>query len=108
MPEQLEIKRAVFAQLDQLCPRHTVLATDSSSICISALEDATQRPEQVLKMHFYFPMWQRSMVELMGGTVTTEETMARARRFVHTLGLTPAPGPQRKHRLSVQPGVAGH
>ena len=89
VPEQLEIKRVVFAQLDQLCPRHTVLATDSSSMCISALEDVTQRPEQVLNMHFYSPVWQRSMVELMGGTATTEETMARARRFVHTLGLTP-------------------
>jgi 3-hydroxybutyryl-CoA dehydrogenase len=89
VPEQLEIKREVFAQLDQLCPRHTVLATDSSSIRISALEEVTQRPEQVLNMHFYTPVWQRSMVELMGGTATTEETMARARRFVRSLGLTP-------------------
>lgn len=88
-PEHLEIKRELFAQLDQLCPRHTVLATNSSSICISALEDVTQRPEQVLNMHFYSPVWQRSMVELMGGTATTDETMARARRFVRTLGLTP-------------------
>jgi 3-hydroxybutyryl-CoA dehydrogenase len=89
VPEQLEIKREVFAQLDQLCPRHTVLATDSSSIRISALEEVTQRPEQVLNMHFYTPVWQRSMVELMGGTATTEETMARAGRFVRSLGLTP-------------------
>jgi 3-hydroxybutyryl-CoA dehydrogenase len=89
VPEQLEIKRTVFAQLDQLCARHTILATDSSSIKVSALEDATQRPEQVLNMHFYAPVWQRSMVELMGGTVTTEETMARARHFARTIGLTP-------------------
>ena len=89
VPEQLEIKREVFAQLDQLCPRHTVLATDSSSIRISALEAVTQRPGHVLNMHFYAPVWQRSMVELMGGTATTEETMARARHFVHTLNLTP-------------------
>jgi 3-hydroxybutyryl-CoA dehydrogenase len=89
VPEQLEIKREVFAQLDQLCPRHTVLATDSSSIRIAALEAVTQRPEQVLNMHFYAPVWQRSMVELMGGTATTAETMARAHHFVHTLDLTP-------------------
>jgi 3-hydroxybutyryl-CoA dehydrogenase len=87
--EHLEIKRELFAQLDQLCPRHTVLATNSSSIRISALEDATQRPGQVLNMHFYPPVWQRTMVELMGGTATTDETMARARHFVRTLGLTP-------------------
>ena len=89
MPEQLEIKREVCAQLDQLCPRHTVLATDSSSIRISAFEAVTQRPGHVLNMHFYAPVWQRSMVELMGGTATTEETLARARHFVYTLDLTP-------------------
>ena len=89
VPEQLEIKREVFAQLDQLCPRSTVLATDSSSLCVSALEAVTQRPEQVLNMHFYSPVWQRSMVELMGGTATTKATMERARRFVRSLSLTP-------------------
>jgi 3-hydroxybutyryl-CoA dehydrogenase len=89
VPERLDIKREVFAQLDQLCARHTILATDSSSICISALESAMHRPENVLNMHFYAPVWQRSMVELMGGTATTEETMARARHFARTLELTP-------------------
>src|SRR4030095_3838467 len=83
-----EIKREVFVQLDQLCPRGTVLATDSSSIRISALEEVTQRARQLLNMHFYAPVWQRTMVELMGGTATTEETMVRARRFVRSLGLT--------------------
>jgi 3-hydroxybutyryl-CoA dehydrogenase len=89
VPERLEIKREVFAQLDRLCPDHTVFATDSSSIRISALEDATQRPEQVLNMHFYPPIWQRPMVELMGGSVTTAETMRRASHFVRALRLTP-------------------
>jgi len=89
VPEDLEIKRAVFGQLDRLSPHHTLLATNSSSICISALEDFTQRPERMLNMHFYSPVWQRPMVELMGGTATTEETMARARHFVRTLDLTP-------------------
>lgn len=88
-PENLEIKRALFAQFDSLCAPRAVLATNSSSIRIAALEDATQRPELVLNMHFYLPVWQRPMVELMGGTATTKETMARARRFVRALGLTP-------------------
>jgi len=44
---------------------HTVLATDSSSIRISALESATHRPDKVLNMHFYRPVWQIPMVELM-------------------------------------------
>ena len=88
-PEQLEIKRALFAQFDRLCPPHAVLATNSSSFRISALEDATGRPGQVLNMHFYLPVWQRPMVELMRGTSTTAGTMDRARRFVRALGLTP-------------------
>lgn len=89
VPERLEMKREVFSQLDQLCPPHTVLATDSSSIPISAIESATQRPEQVLNMHFFAPIWQRPMVELMGGTATTNTTMQQAQLFVQSLGLTP-------------------
>jgi 3-hydroxybutyryl-CoA dehydrogenase len=89
VPERLEIKREVFARLDRSCPDHTVFATDSSSIRISAIEGATQRPEQILNMHFYPPIWQRPMVELMGGSATTEETMRRASQFVRALGLTP-------------------
>jgi 3-hydroxybutyryl-CoA dehydrogenase len=88
-PEQLEIKRGLFAQFDRLCPPHAVLATNSSSLRISALEDATRRPGLVLNMHFYLPVWQRPMVELMRGTATTAETMERAHRFVRALGLTP-------------------
>lgn len=89
VPEQLEIKRAVFEQLDHLCPPHTVLATDSSSIRISELETATHRHDKVLNMHFYQPVWQIPMVELMRGTATSETTMAYARRFVRSLSLTP-------------------
>jgi 3-hydroxybutyryl-CoA dehydrogenase len=88
-PEQLEIKRELFAQLDRLCPPHALLATNSSSMRVSALEDATERRGQVLNMHFYLPVWQRPMVELMRGTATTAETMERAGRFVRALGLTP-------------------
>jgi 3-hydroxybutyryl-CoA dehydrogenase len=55
-PEQLEIKRGLFAQFDRLCPPHAVLATNSSSLRISALEDATQRPGQVLNMRIYRPL----------------------------------------------------
>ena len=89
VPERLELKREVFAQLDRVCPSHTVLATNSSSIRISAIEDATKRPERVLNMHFYTPVWQRSMVELMRGTTTSDDTVARARQFALSIGLTP-------------------
>lgn len=88
-PEQLEVKRELFAQCERLCPPHALFATNSSSFRVAALEDATARPGQVLNMHFYLPVWQRPMVELMRGTATTDETMQRAERFVRALGLTP-------------------
>lgn len=89
VPERLEVKRGVFAQLDQLCPVHTILATNSSSIRVSRIEDATHRPDRVLNMHFYSVPWLRSVVELMRGTATSDETVERVRRFALALGLTP-------------------
>jgi 3-hydroxybutyryl-CoA dehydrogenase len=89
VPEHLEIKREVFAQLDEICPRHTILATNSSSFRISAIENATHRPDKVLNMHFYSLAMNRTMVELMRGTATSDETIEKVHQFARTLGLTP-------------------
>ncbi len=89
VPEKLDIKREVFAQLDKICPSHTILATNSSSIRISAIEDATRRPDKVLNTHFYPPIWERPMVELMRGTKTSDETIEGVREFARNIGLTP-------------------
>ncbi len=89
VPEKLDIKREVFAQLDKVCPSHTILATNSSSIRISAIEDATNRLDKVLNMHFYPPVWERPMVELMRGTKTSDETIESVRQFARNIGLTP-------------------
>ena len=89
IPERLEIKREVFKQLDQVCPSHTILGTNSSSIRISVIEDATQRLDRVLNTHFYAPVWEHPMVELMRGTATSDETIERVRQFAQTIGVTP-------------------
>jgi 3-hydroxybutyryl-CoA dehydrogenase len=89
VPERLALKREVFSQLDRACPERTILATNSSSIRISALEDATGRPDRVLNMHFYPPVWQCTVVELMRGTSTSDETVQAARQFAYRIGLTP-------------------
>ena len=89
--ERLDIKREVFAHLDKICPGHTILATNSSSIRISRIEDATRRPDRVLNLHFYPPVWQIPMVELMRGTATTDETMERVEGFARSAGLIPLP-----------------
>jgi 3-hydroxybutyryl-CoA dehydrogenase len=87
--EDLTLKRKVFADLDRVCPPRTLFATNSSSIRISAIEDATRRPENVLNAHFMAGVWQRPVVELMRGTRTTEDAIDRMSRFVLSTGLTP-------------------
>ena len=89
VPELLEAKREVFRQLDQICPDRTVLASNSSSIRISLIENATQRIDRVLNMHFYAPVWQYTMADVMRGTTTSDETMDQARQFIRDIGLTP-------------------
>ncbi len=89
VPERLELKRKVFANLDRICPGHTIIGTNTSSIRVSYIEDATNRPDRVLNTHFYPPVWERPMVELMGGTKTSDETIERVRQFAHRIGLTP-------------------
>jgi 3-hydroxybutyryl-CoA dehydrogenase len=88
-PEVLETKRAIFAQLDAACADHTIFASNSSSLRISAIESATCRPDKVLNMHFYAPLAQRTMVELMKGTATSDETLASAAHFARAIALTP-------------------
>jgi len=89
IPERLEAKREVFSQLDRICSDRTILATNSSSIRISAIEDATERPDRVLNMHFYPPVWQCPMVEIMRGTATSDVTIEAASQFARAIGLTP-------------------
>ena len=73
VPEELETKRKVFAELDRLAPRHALLATNSSSIPISRIESATRRPEKCLNIHFYQPAVGMIMADIMGGTRTSLE-----------------------------------
>lgn len=89
VPERLEIKREVFSQLDRLCADRTILASNSSSIRISQVEDATERPDRVLNLHFYAVIWERPMVELMRGTQTSDRTIERVHRFARAAGLLP-------------------
>ena len=87
--ERLEMKREVFKNLDRLCSPYTILATNSSSIRVSRIEDATNRPDRVLNMHFYGFPWRSRVVELMRGTKTSDETLGRVREFSIMIGLTP-------------------
>ena len=87
--ENLEVKRKVFKQLDELCPPSVILCSNSSSIKISHIEDATAHPERVLNMHFYGYPWRRSVLELMKGSHTTDEAIEKARKYAISIDVTP-------------------
>lgn len=87
--ENLELKRKVFAQIDSLAPKGAVLATNSSSIPISKIESATQRPEKCLNMHFYMPASSMNIVDIMGGTKTTAETIEAGQQFIRSIACIP-------------------
>ena len=89
VPEVLDLKRKTFAQMDELAPAHAILATNSSSIPISRIEDATKRPERCLNIHFYQPAVGFILCDVMGGTKTDPEVIETARRFIKSLDLIP-------------------
>ncbi|MCX7816412.1 MAG: 3-hydroxyacyl-CoA dehydrogenase NAD-binding domain-containing protein [Syntrophales bacterium] len=89
VPEVLELKREVFTKMDKLAPKHAILATNSSSIPISRIESATNRPERCLNMHFYQPAVGFILCDIMGGTKTLPEIIETARQFIRSLDLIP-------------------
>ena len=89
IPENLELKRKVWAQIDSLSPREALLATNSSSIPISRIESATQRPEKCLNIHFYMPAVGWNIVDVMGGTKTTPEVLETAKQFIRSIQCIP-------------------
>jgi 3-hydroxybutyryl-CoA dehydrogenase len=89
VPENLELKRKVWAQIDSLSPKTALLATNSSSIPVSRIESATQRPEKCLNIHFYMPALGMNIVDVMGGTKTTPEAMEGAKGLVRSIDCIP-------------------
>ena len=72
--ENVELKKKVFKELDELCKEHTILATNTSSISITEIASATKRAEKVIGMHFMNPVPVMKLVEIVRGIVTSDET----------------------------------
>ncbi len=87
--EKLAIKRKVFAQLDKLCPSHTILATNSSYMVSSKIADATSRPEKVCNMHFFNPALVMKLVEVVKGPHVSDETVEAVMNAAHRMSKTP-------------------
>jgi len=87
--EKLDAKNSVFEALDRLCPRATILATNTSSISITAIASATKRADRVIGMHFMNPVPLMKLVEVIRGQDTSEETRASVVSCAEALGKTP-------------------
>ena len=87
--ERLDIKRQVFAQIDELAPAHAILATNSSTYGSSAVADATTRPEKVCNMHFFNPALVMKAVEVVRNPETSDDTVARIVAVIEKMGKHP-------------------
>ena len=87
--EDLALKRSVFAELDQAAPPHAVLASNSSTMGISKIADATGRPERCVNMHFFYPVLVMDLVEVVRGPQTSDDTVERAMEMAQAMGRTP-------------------
>jgi 3-hydroxybutyryl-CoA dehydrogenase len=86
--EKMEVKKEVFAYLDRILAPHAIIASNTSSLCITEMASVTGRPAQVLGMHFFNPVPVMPLLELVRTILTSEETLAKARAFGESLGKT--------------------
>lgn len=89
VPEELELKRKVFGRLDAMAQPHTILASNTSSLSISAIAAATHRPDRVIGLHYFNPAHLMRLVEIIRGDLTSDNTVSACRSFVERLGKTP-------------------
>lgn len=87
--ENIELKKQVYKELDQLCAKETVLATNTSGLSITEIASMTKRPEKVIGMHFFNPVPVMKLVEIIKGQSTSEETFAVIKTLSEKLGKTP-------------------
>lgn len=87
--ENLEAKRSLFREIDQFCPSHTILASNTSSISITTLASVTKRPKQVIGMHFMNPVPVMKLVEVIRGYETRVATVSQIMSIARKLDKTP-------------------
>jgi 3-hydroxybutyryl-CoA dehydrogenase len=87
--EKLSIKKELFKHLDNDCPSHTILASNTSSLSISDIAEATKRPKKVIGLHFMNPVPVMRGVEIIQGLLTSEETMELCKEFIIKIGKEP-------------------
>ena len=84
--EDLNLKKRIFADLDRICPEHTILGTNTSNLCIMEIASATKRQEKVLGLHFMNPVPLMKLVEVVRSIATSEDTLELGKEFTKSLG----------------------
>jgi 3-hydroxyacyl-CoA dehydrogenase len=89
VPERMEVKQSVFAELDEVTPGHAVLASNTSSLSITEMGEATSRPEKVVGFHFFYPASVMRLIEVVEGEDTSPETTQAASNFAQAIRKLP-------------------
>ncbi len=89
VPEVLELKVQIFRSIDEAAPKHAILASNTSSISITRLASETKRPEQVVGMHFFNPVPVMSLVEVVSGLMSSEQSVQAVFELAERIGKTP-------------------
>jgi len=99
--EDFDVKVKIFQELDGLCPEHTIFASNTSSLPITALAAKTNRPHKFIGMHFFNPATVMKLVELINGLATSEETFDAVQKLAIQLGKIPV-------KIADSPGFAAN
>ena len=86
--ENMELKKKIFADLDKICPKHTILGTNTSCLSVIELAMMTKRAEKVLGLHFMNPVPIMNLLEIVRTIITNDETLEFGKTFGKTLGKT--------------------
>jgi len=86
--ENMDLKKKLFAELDGICPKHAILATNTSCLSIIHIAGVTKRPEKVLGLHFFNPVPVMKLLEIVRTIATSDETLKTSQDFGKSLGKT--------------------
>jgi 3-hydroxyacyl-CoA dehydrogenase len=89
VPERIEIKRQVFTELDAATPGHAILSSNTSSLSITEMGDATLRPDKVIGFHYFYPASVMRLIEVVEGEETSDETVQTTINFVQQIRKMP-------------------
>jgi 3-hydroxyacyl-CoA dehydrogenase len=89
VPERMEIKQTVFSELDEVTPGHAILSSNTSSLSVTEMAEATLRPDRVCGFHFFYPASMMRLIEVIEGEDTSDETLQAASNFAQAIRKMP-------------------